>query len=457
MAERPILTALPDPETVAALALDAALELTARADAGPQGSDDELLTLACALRALPSAPTASRERPPPERRAPGRRHRREALVAAAAVAVAAAGAAALAWPFGAPAPEPAVPATALRLGTNGGRVRLLDASSPGTSGSGGPLTGIACTGPSQCLAVGTDGPRALLARTGDGGSRWQRVAIPPSVTALSGLACASSSDCLAVGTTGRHGVVLASADGGGAWTSRTVPSAVTSLSSVSCPAVATCWAVGDSGAGAVVVSTTDGGAHWSVQRLPTGMVSLSAVSCPTVTVCAAGGTTATSAAIVVTSDAGRNWKRSPIPRPTTGAPLTDAAALACATATRCWAGATTAAAGGLTVLTSSPASGGDSPWVASAGGAVPAGGTVIPRDATCGPDCPTVGGDRVLAVIGDGNGSSPSSASVPVVRLSGISCPAALECWVVQRSGRGFSSSALALAAAPSGSTTGAA
>src|SRR5919199_4546185 len=141
----------------------------------------------------------------------------------------------------------------------GGRLsdRAADAAaSSQISGTLIDLHGVACPGPSTCVAVGGGG---TLLRSTDGGRTWRS---QPSGTPnwLGGVACPSPSTCVAVGF---NGTLLRSTDGGRTW--RRQPSGTPNpLSGVACLSPSTCVAVG----GDAILRSTDGGRTWRSQRNP---------------------------------------------------------------------------------------------------------------------------------------------------------------------------------------------
>jgi photosystem II stability/assembly factor-like uncharacterized protein len=126
------------------------------------------------------------------------------------------------------------------------------------------LTGVACTSPAVCVAVGQDAncfkegddpcPTGTLAvvATDNGGNDWSGYTIPADIN-LNAVACLSNGHCFAVAFVGAadgyngdgEGAILASGDSGMTWSSQAVPPATGDLTSISCPSATTCYAVGE--------------------------------------------------------------------------------------------------------------------------------------------------------------------------------------------------------------------
>jgi hypothetical protein len=176
------------------------------------------------------------------------------------------------------------------------------------------LSGVSCTSPAACIAVGyfTDraGAGVTLAERWNG-TRWaiQRTPNPAGATSslLFGVSCASRTACTAVGSvTNRAGttVPLAERWNGTRWAiqrtrrpPRVHAGALDYLGGVSCPSLTTCVAVGHSGnslgtAGTTLVERWDRNG-WAIQPTPvpagTRVSFLSGVSCTSPASCTAAG------------------------------------------------------------------------------------------------------------------------------------------------------------------------
>jgi hypothetical protein len=180
--------------------------------------------------------------------------------------------------------------------------------------------GVACSGRSNCLAVGqyfvskTDFTGTALAESWNGRS-WRLLPSPSGLTALNAVACPTAKVCVAVGAGPRGEFGLGSARwNGSAWTDLTTPSPTAkhytqSLYGISCPSATNCVAVG-SGPGAIndgegagpFAEHWTGGSGWTLQSVPdppaidltpdgerNSADSLSSVSCTSPTRCLAVG------------------------------------------------------------------------------------------------------------------------------------------------------------------------
>ncbi len=170
------------------------------------------------------------------------------------------------------------------------------------------LLGVSCSSPSACTAVGTDTTSDSTTRTlieSWNGSAWSILASPnvpaASSNLLSGVSCSGPSACFAVGDyaidastrktlieswNGLVWSILASPD--------TSPTHLDFLSGVSCSGPLACFAVGFSSAGAVqrtVIESWDGSV-WSIVPSPNAspmLDNLEGVSCSGPTACTAVG------------------------------------------------------------------------------------------------------------------------------------------------------------------------
>ena len=215
------------------------------------------------------------------------------------------------------------PNFALAQTWNGSSWRLMPRPvvPPGTFGGGiSEFRGIACTGPSRCLAVGDYFPRKLtshrhaLAESWNGHS-WKRLrGLPTYFTQLNGVACPSVKVCVAVGEgeQGKDVDAVSARWNGSSWTGLTTPSpggndSGQTLTSVSCPSVTYCIATSSgpgmfgsgNGTGAFAEKWT-GGPAWTLLSVPDPPTftfdgtmeapdSLAGVSCPSRTRCMAVG------------------------------------------------------------------------------------------------------------------------------------------------------------------------
>jgi hypothetical protein len=171
------------------------------------------------------------------------------------------------------------------------------------------LTGVSCASATACTAVGyygdSSGLQQILIEVWNGASWSLQNAPSPSGArspSLSGVSCTSPTACTAVGGYGTSGAgqSLAEVWDGVSWSIQTTPNVGTlgtGLSGVSCAQAASCEAVGryetsSTPTDAPVAEAWDG-TSWSAQNVPvpTGALTsqLSQVSCGTPTTCMATG------------------------------------------------------------------------------------------------------------------------------------------------------------------------
>ena len=175
-------------------------------------------------------------------------------------------------------------------------------SIPGATDVG--LGGVSCPSKRVCFAVGQYdrlqtplGYRPLVERWN--GTRWSIQQTPRTtsdLSTLSGVACTSPSDCTAVGGTNirNHGTLVERWNGV-RWSIQRTPTlrfGASHLEGVSCSSKAACVAVGwsDFRAERRMVVERWNGTAWSVQSTPAAIPGmLTGISCPSTTVCMAVG------------------------------------------------------------------------------------------------------------------------------------------------------------------------
>jgi hypothetical protein len=132
---------------------------------------------------------------------------------------------------------------------------------PDPSGSGDSiLSGIACTGRTNCWAIGyhtnsSDSSQTLAEHWN--GTKWKVKPTPnPSrstLSVLNGVACVGSRNCTAIGYYARRSDIFTLAEqwNGTKWKVKRTPNpsgpTLSELNSIACPRVSDCWAIGDSG------------------------------------------------------------------------------------------------------------------------------------------------------------------------------------------------------------------
>jgi hypothetical protein len=202
---------------------------------------------------------------------------------------------------------------------DGRRWAIQPTPSPGSSsGTGTALSAVSCAGPAMCMAVGsTDNPNphAPLAELWNGHT-WgllSPVRPPHWHAALLGVSCPSATMCMAVGEV-NNGPALAELWNGTGWAIKRLPrvpgAQLTILRSVSCTSPAACTAVGSyAGLDATgVVLERWNGTAWAVQDTPSG-ADLPGVSCAAATACTAVGSAVPPNSYPVTSAFGWNGTR----------------------------------------------------------------------------------------------------------------------------------------------------
>jgi hypothetical protein len=142
---------------------------------------------------------------------------------------------------------------------NGTKWTLKTMPDPSRS-RGSYVSGIACTGRTNCWAVGYYATSSDIDETLAehwNGTRWavKRTASPAksSLGILTGVACVSSRNCTAIGYSARGSDIITLAEqwNGTKWTIKRTPNpsgpSLSELNAIACPRVSDCWAVGDSG------------------------------------------------------------------------------------------------------------------------------------------------------------------------------------------------------------------
>jgi hypothetical protein len=172
------------------------------------------------------------------------------------------------------------------------------------------LSGVSCTGPRACTAVGysneANGAQVPLAERWDG-TRWTIQPIPrlpgEASVQLARVACASETFCMAAGsftTVTGIDVMLAERWDGARWARQGTRypdgARYVRFAGVSCASPRSCTAVGlfnDAQGSDATLAERWNGARWTISRLPTlagaSRSSLGAVSCQSATTCTAVG------------------------------------------------------------------------------------------------------------------------------------------------------------------------
>jgi hypothetical protein len=340
------------------------------------------------------------------------------------------------------------------------------------------LSGVSCTSPTACTAVGNTGSDAAeatpLAERWNGRT-WtiQPTPSPPAATtgALLAVSCTSPTACIAVGSTSGHsttGAPLAERWNGRTWIIQPTPSPPAaksgSLSGVSCTSETACTAVGAFGlrnGSGMALAERWNGRSWAIQPTPglpaptSGLLSVSyfqAVSCTSATACTAVGQSGTTglgrrpvtAPYLPLAERwnGTSWAIQPVPAPVT-ASATSFSGVQCTSATACTAvGGAALSNGSAMVLTEY--------WNGTQWAILPGPVSSSSLDAFASVSCPsrttcTAVGRLYTAAIGlaagQWNGTQwaittalPDAGGTPGSTLSGVSCTSPAACIAVGQS-----------------------
>jgi hypothetical protein len=224
----------------------------------------------------------------------------------------------------------------------------------GAIGSG--LSGVSCTGVSDCVAVGNlvnAGSHTHTLAEQWNGTDWTIVTTPnPPHTdnaTLTAISCSQPTACTAVGSYNTTGPTLTLAEtlSGTTWSIVTTPNRAgatgSELNGVSCPSADVCTAVGDYLKGGIEGTMTEStsGTTWSIQKSPNPASSqgseLDSVSCPNASSCVAVGFYGSTAGVETTLAEkwnGMTWKIKTTPA-LTGTLLNELASVSCTSAKNC--------------------------------------------------------------------------------------------------------------------------
>jgi hypothetical protein len=181
------------------------------------------------------------------------------------------------WAVGSTVGGGGAPNGAALIATTKGGTNWIAQPIPPTTGY---LAAIACSTPSQCVAVGQgQGNQGIAITTNNGGTSWGPATVPAGIGDVTTVTCGSDRRCMAIGSLSSGDVALVSTTAGATWTQAgTLPGGITGASGVSCIDAQHCWATGHSTAGSVV-STSNGGSSWTTLPIPPGSGFLNSVSC----------------------------------------------------------------------------------------------------------------------------------------------------------------------------------
>jgi photosystem II stability/assembly factor-like uncharacterized protein len=282
------------------------------------------------------------------------------------------------------------------------------------------LTGIACPLSTQCYAVGESAFKsAMVLASTDGGTSWsqQNVPVPGPLTAI---ACSSPTSCVAVGGT----TVASTTDGGTTWTSRQLGSVA--LTGVTCPSASTCIAVGSDApqpagcSSGITYSTHNGGQSWV--PTPTRCFTPSGISCANAASCMMSGVQATGnanfGAVMRSIDGGKIWKSAKV----LSQPNTELAALTCPLSTTCVAVGNSSSQPIIRTVDSGAS------WAAAVP-SMPTGESNSYLAVSCASaSACQAGGLNGAADTTDGKTWAPVSLPAVILKVTGLACPTASQC-----------------------------
>ena len=171
-------------------------------------------------------------------------------------------------------------------------------------GESASLTGVSCTGPGDCTAVGGAGSSGVPVYVTESAGTWGTMTAataPGSGAAFTGVSCTSTTECSAVGfdwagsnaNLGNREPIYATEAAGswGAVTALPAPGVNGDFLGDSCTGAGTCTAVGESSAHVPVYATESAGTWSAVTGLSAtgGSAQFASVSCTAATTCTAAG------------------------------------------------------------------------------------------------------------------------------------------------------------------------
>jgi photosystem II stability/assembly factor-like uncharacterized protein len=218
----------------------------------------------------------------------------------------------------------------IALTTNAGTTWSLVAQDPVSELTGTAFTDLACNA-QLCVAVGyqpdkATGPRGLILVSHDEGETWTQV--DSGASELSGVSCTSPSICTAVGSVvpgGTKGqIAIETTDAGRTWVGSTVPSSIVSFLRVACTSHDVCLAIGQARQDGLpagfalpaVFRSTNGGQTWTHQTIEVQHFgAITNIDCFRSGSCVVVGVMQGSekAAALWTKTAGRKWTSAHIP------------------------------------------------------------------------------------------------------------------------------------------------
>jgi hypothetical protein len=211
--------------------------------------------------------------------------------------------------------------------------RWKDELVPGPSGTDGALSAVECTSASACFAVGYAGSQPLVDKWN--GTNWMLVSAPipkgSTTTYFDGVACGGPSACVAVGQESLAsgvGHTVAEAWSGSSWSVKPTPSFPGSADGfdegVACTSTTSCIAAGEFENGQSAYATLAekwNGTTWKSLAQPAqpraGTAGYEGIACPTTSTCYAVGFTPgpKNEAVLVEAWNGSHWSLMTVPNP----------------------------------------------------------------------------------------------------------------------------------------------
>lgn len=329
------------------------------------------------------------------------------------------------------------------------------------------LVSVACTGPSNCWAVGGYGANDVIYSSLAehwNGARWVtwKTPNPTSATALSGVSCVTVSDCWAVGdsSSGPPSDDYSPAAeywDGHVWQAATPasPSVFSSFDAVDCTSRTNCWDVGASYGLALIerwADVTNKGPEWLIETTPNPpgaeRSSLTSVSCVTASDCwAVGDYTNRSDVDEALAEQwnGAKWtlKAMPAPSRSRGSFISG---IACTGRTNCWAVGYYAKSSGVYETLVEHWNGAKWKVTRSANPSRSTLGVLNGVACTGSKNCTAIGyagrGSDIVTLSEQWSGTkwtvkrTPNPSGPTLSELNGIACPRISDCWAVGDSGK---------------------
>ena len=350
-----------------------------------------------------------------------------------------------------------------------------------TGATSGLLSGVSCTSPTACTAVGsfaTSTVDAVTLAERWNGTSWSIQTTPNTASSesqtLYGVSCISATACTAVGSSSNDRMTLAEPWNGTSWSIQTTPNIAGTftnvLDGVSCSSATACTAVGyfvNGSHGRVTLAERWNGTSWSVQTTPPnpkGVTdsSLDSVSCTSATACTAVGFPDNDAQVGTLAERwnGTSWSIQSTPNPPPNG-LGRLIGVSCTSAVACTAVGSTVPNFRVQSSSATVAEHWDGTRWSIQSTPNPAGATYNAgvRAVSCASPtaCTAVGSftdstGRIVPLAERLDGTSWSVQSVPnpagagYSLLSGVSCTSATACTAVGSSSASFNSDGVTLA-----------